>query len=56
MYRAVADAVPANSLLRSLRQVDVENVGLMGISWGGVITTTVIGIDSRFAFAIATYG
>ena len=56
MYHAVADTVLANSLLRSLPQVDVENVGLMGISWGGAITSTVIGIDSRFAFAIATYG
>jgi len=28
----------------------------MGISWGGVITSTVIGVDDRFAFAIATYG
>ena len=56
IYHAVADTVLANSLLRSLPQVDVENVGLMGISWGGVITSTVIGIDSRFAFAIATYG
>ena len=56
MYHAVADTVLANSLLRSLPQVDVENVGLMGISWGGVITSTVIGIDSRFAFAIPTYG
>ena len=56
MYHAVADTVLANSLLRSLPQVDVEKVGLMGISWGGVITSTVIGIDSRFAFAIPTYG
>lgn len=56
MYHAVADTVLANSLLRSLPQVDVENIGLMGISWGGVITSTVIGIDSRFAFAIPTYG
>ena len=28
----------------------------MGVSWGGVITSTVMGIDSRFAFAIPTYG
>jgi hypothetical protein len=28
----------------------------MGVSWGGVITSTVIGIDNRFAFAIPTYG
>jgi len=56
MYHAVADTVLANSLLRSLPEVDPQRVGLMGISWGGVIASTVIGIDSRFAFAIPTYG
>ena len=56
MYHAVADTVLANSLLRSMPEVDAENVGVMGISWGGVITSTVIGIDPRFAFAIPTYG
>lgn len=56
MYHAVADTVLANSLLRSLPQVDADRVGLMGISWGGVITSTVVGIDNRFAFAIPTYG
>ncbi|BCX49620.1 hypothetical protein HAHE_35280 [Haloferula helveola] len=56
MYHAVADTVLANSLLRSLPEVDAEHVGVMGISWGGVITSTVIGIDPRFDFAIPTYG
>ena len=56
MYHAVADTVLANSLLRSLPEVDAEKVGVMGISWGGVITSTVMGIDARFAFAIPTYG
>lgn len=56
MYHAVADTILANSLLRSLPEVDEEKVGLMGVSWGGVITSTVMGIDSRFAFAIPTYG
>jgi len=56
MYHAVADTILANSLLRSLPGVDADKVGLMGISWGGVITSTVMGIDSRFAFAIPTYG
>ena len=37
-------------------EVDADKVGVMGISWGGVITSTVIGIDDRFAFAIPTYG
>lgn len=56
MYHAVADTILANSLLRSLPGVDADKVGVMGISWGGVITSTVIGIDDRFAFAIPTYG
>ena len=56
MYHAVADTVLANSLLRSLPEVDAGKVGLMGVSWGVVITSTVIGIDPRFAFAIPTYG
>ncbi len=56
MYHAVADTVLANSLLRSVPAVDADKVGVMGISWGGVITSTVIGIDDRFAFAIPTYG
>lgn len=56
MYHAVADTILANSLLRSLAEVDADKVGVMGISWGGVIVGTVIGIDDRFAFAIPTYG
>jgi len=56
MYHAVADTVLANSLLRSLPEVDVKKMGIAGISWGGVITSTVIGIDRRFAFAIPIYG
>jgi len=50
MFHAVADTVLAHSLLRSLPDVDRDKVGLMGISWGGVIVSTVIGIDDRFAF------
>ncbi len=56
MYHAVADTVLANSLLRSLPEVDAKKVGVAGISWGGVITSTVIGIDGRFAFAVPIYG
>ena len=56
MYHAVADTILANNLLRSLPEVDPAKVGIMGVSWGGVITSTVIGLDPRFAFAIPTYG
>jgi dienelactone hydrolase len=56
MYHAVANTVLANSLMSTLAQVDSDNVGVAGVSWGGVITSTVIGIDDRFAFAINIYG
>lgn len=56
MYHAVADVVLANSLLRSLPEVDAAKVGVCGISWGGIITSTVVGIDPRFAFGIPIYG
>ena len=56
MYHAVADTILAHSLLRSHPNVNPENIGVMGISWGGVITSTVVGIDTRFAFGIPTYG
>lgn len=56
MYHAVSDAILANSLLRSLPEVNEDQVGIVGISWGGVITSTTIGIDDRFAFAIPVYG
>ena len=56
MYHAVAATVLANSLLRSLPEVDASRVGLCGISWGGIITSTVVGIDTRFAFGIPIYG
>ena len=56
MTHAVAATVLANSLLRSQPGVDADAVGIMGISWGGVIASTAIGIDTRFRFAIPTYG
>lgn len=56
MYHATADTILANSLMRSLPTVDSNKVGISGVSWGGVITSTTIGIDDRFAFAIPIYG
>ncbi|MFA5687898.1 MAG: acetylxylan esterase [Kiritimatiellales bacterium] len=55
-YHASAATILANSLLRSLPEVDENKIGLMGISWGGILTSTVMGIDARFAFVIPVYG
>ena len=56
MYHATAGTILANSLMRSLPFVDEDKIGVHGVSWGGAITSTVIGIDDRFAFAIPSYG
>jgi cephalosporin-C deacetylase-like acetyl esterase len=55
-YHAVADVILANSLLKSFPEVDSNNIGITGISWGGIITNVVTGIDDRFKFAIPVYG
>ncbi len=56
MYHAVCDVIIANSILRCDSRVDENRIGIMGISWGGVITSLAIGYDKRFAFAIPVYG
>jgi dienelactone hydrolase len=56
MYHAIANVNLAAALLRSLPEVDPNKVGISGCSWGGIITSTAIGIDPRYAFAIPVYG
>ncbi len=56
MYHAICDVIIANSILRCDSRVDENKIGIMGISWGGVITSLAIGYDKRFAFAIPVYG
>jgi hypothetical protein len=55
-YHAVADVMLANSLLRSLPQVDPDRIGLTGISWGGYLTCLSAGTDARFKLAVPIYG
>ena len=55
-YHAVAQVVLAHSLLRSFPEVNAKQVGLTGISWGGNLTSTSMGVDDRFTFAIPVYG
>ncbi len=55
-YHAVIDVILANSLVRSLPEVDANHVGIVGISWGGYLTCICAGLDHRFAFAIPVYG
>ena len=55
-YQAVAAIILANSLLRSLPEIDPNRIGITGISWGGYLTTLAGSIDSRFRFAAPVYG
>lgn len=52
----MADVILANSLLRSLPQVDPNKIGVTGISWGGYLVCIVAGVDHRFKFAAPVYG
>jgi len=56
MFHATSAVIKAHNLLRSFDEINKDRIGLSGISWGGVITATVIGFDQRFAFAIPIYG
>jgi len=55
-YHAVADAILAHSLIRSLPEVDPARTGVTGISWGGYLTCIVAGVDPRFKLAVPVYG
>jgi len=56
IYHALHAVSAAHGVVAADPGVDRARVGLCGISWGGVITATAMGIDPRIAFAIPTYG
>lgn len=56
MYHAVGQTIIAHNILRADSRVDSGKIGVIGISWGGVIASITIGYDERFAFAVPIYG
>jgi hypothetical protein len=56
MFHATTATVRAQQFLAAQPHIDKEHIGITGISWGGVITSTVIGFNSTFDFAIPIYG
>ena len=56
VYHAVADIMLAHSLLAARPGVDAKRIGLTGISWGGVLTAVVAGVDPRFRVFVPVYG
>ena len=55
-FHAVSQAIIAHSLISSFPEVNPEKTGVTGISWGGTLTSTIMGVDDRFQFAIPVYG
>lgn len=56
MFQAVADVILANNLVRSFPEVDVSRTAITGISWGGIITCLMVGVDERYKVAVPVYG
>jgi cephalosporin-C deacetylase-like acetyl esterase len=55
-YYAVAAVLRGTSVLLAQPEVDKKRVGMTGISWGGYLTSLVIGLDDRLKCAIPVYG
>lgn len=56
MFQAVADVILANNLIRSFPEVDTNRMAITGISWGGIITCLMVGVDQRYKAAVPVYG
>ena len=56
MYHAVTQAILSSNILRADACVRPDQIGISGVSWGGVITSITIGYDNRFSFAVPIYG
>ncbi|MFD2561368.1 galactose-binding domain-containing protein [Aquimarina rubra] len=55
-YHAIAQVMKGHSLIASFPEVNASKIGVMGSSWGGTITSTVMGVDNRLAWALPVYG
>lgn len=56
MYQAIGDVILAHNLIRSFKEVDSNRTALTGISWGGIISCTLAGIDNRYKAVVPVYG
>ncbi|MDP5081762.1 MAG: acetylxylan esterase, partial [Winogradskyella sp.] len=55
-YHAISQVILAHTLIASFPEVNADKIGLSGASWGGTITSTAMGVDNRWAWAVPVYG
>jgi len=55
-YHAITAVLRAHTILANTKNVDANKIGITGISWGGYLTSLIMGIDSRYGAAIPVYG
>ncbi len=55
-YHVISSASLSYNLLNSLPEVKRDHIGILGLSWGGIVMSMTIGLDTRFKAAAAVYG
>lgn len=56
IYHAVGAIIKAKSIIEVQPEIDKSKIGIIGISWGGFLTSICASIDSSFTAAISIYG
>lgn len=55
-YHAIANVIRATTVLQQQPGVDPGRIGVTGISWGGYLTSILVGLDDRYRAAAPVYG
>ena len=55
-YHAVANCICCVNVLRDSGKVNMQKLGMVGISWGSVVTAIVSGVDERIKSVALVYG
>jgi len=56
VYHSVYNAIMCNNILRTHEKVNANQIGVTGISWGGIVTNLLSGVDKRFEAFAPVYG
>ena len=56
LYHALACLILGRTVLSTFPEVDNDRVGVIGVSYGGVLTSELINFDDRYSFACPCYG